>query len=159
MTTESTFILLFVVATAVAIVGRRWHLPYTVGLVLAGFVLGFVHVLPAPGLTKSLLFAVFLPGLLFEAAFHLDYSDFSRNRMAIVSLAVPGVIGAMVATAAILAPVARTLDIAPDFDWRYALVFGGAHRRDRPHCGRGSVPNASRAQAAFRARRGREPVQ
>jgi CPA1 family monovalent cation:H+ antiporter len=124
MSTESVFILLFIVATAVAIAVRHWPVPYTVGLVLAGLLLGIVHILPAPHLTKSLLFTIFLPGLLFEAGFHLEQSDFWHNRISITSLAVPGVIVAIAVTTAILTPLAQSLDPAEGFTWQYALVFG-----------------------------------
>jgi CPA1 family monovalent cation:H+ antiporter len=124
MDTESVFILLFVVAMAVAIAVRHWPVPYTVGLVLAGLVLGLVHVLPAPHLTRSLLFNIFLPGLIFEAAFHLEASDFWHNRLSILLLAVPGVIAAIAVTTAVLAPVAAHFEMAQGFDWRYVLVFG-----------------------------------
>jgi hypothetical protein len=60
---------MFAVATVVALVVRRRLVPYTVGLVVAGLVLGATQVLRSPHLTKELLFARFLPGLLFEAAF------------------------------------------------------------------------------------------
>jgi CPA1 family monovalent cation:H+ antiporter len=124
MNTESVFVLLFIVAAAVAIGVRHWPVPYTVGLVLAGLVLGTLQVLPAPHLTRSLLFTIFLPGLLFEAAFHLQQSDFWRNRISIVSLAVPGVVASIAITTVILAAVAPRLGVAGSFDWRYALVFG-----------------------------------
>jgi monovalent cation:H+ antiporter, CPA1 family len=62
MYSVTTFFLLFMVATAVAIVIRRFHIPYTVALVLTGLLLGFFHAIEAPHLTKVLLFAVFLPG-------------------------------------------------------------------------------------------------
>ena len=120
----AVFISLFIVATAVAIGVRRFHIPYTVALVLAGLVLGFVHFLQPPHLTKTLLFTVFLPGLLFEAAFHLDFQQFWRNRVAIHSLAVPGVVAAIAVTTLILTPVAGILPSVQNFTWQYALVFG-----------------------------------
>jgi CPA1 family monovalent cation:H+ antiporter len=123
MDTESVFILLFVVAMAVAIAVRHWPVPYTVGLVLAGLVLGLVHVLPAPHLTRSLLFNIFLPGLVFEAAFHLRQTDFWRNRLSILLLAVPGVVAAIAVTTAVLAPVVPRFELAQGLDWRYVLVF------------------------------------
>jgi Kef-type K+ transport system membrane component KefB len=49
MNIESAFIILFIIAMAVAIIGQRLRLPYTVGLVLAGLLLGAVHLFPAPG--------------------------------------------------------------------------------------------------------------
>lgn len=76
MAFENAFIILFCVATAVAMVVRRYQMPYTVALVLAGVGIGTLGVIEAPHLTKELLFAVFLPGLLFEAAFHLDFRSF-----------------------------------------------------------------------------------
>jgi len=116
-------ILLFVIATAVAIVARRLRIPYTVALVLAGLALGTLHAFEPLHLTRELLFAVFLPGLLFEAAFHIEFREFWRNRGAITALAVPGVIGAIALTAFILAPVVGALGAADGFTWRDALVF------------------------------------
>jgi Na+:H+ antiporter len=124
MDIESTFIVLFVVAMAVAIGVRHLRLPYTVGLVLAGLLLGAAHFFPAPQLDKTLLFSIFLPGLIFEAAFHIDFQEFWRNRITISSLAVPGVVASTVLTAIALAPLARALNVLPGFTWRDALVFG-----------------------------------
>lgn len=124
MTSETVFVLLFIVATAVAIAVRRLRIPYTVGLVLAGILLGVTHAFQPPHLTKDLLFSIFLPGLLFEAAFHIDFTQFWRNRVSIASLAVPGVVAATALTTVILTPVVAGLDFVSGFDWRYALVFG-----------------------------------
>jgi CPA1 family monovalent cation:H+ antiporter len=121
---ETTFILLFMIATAVAIAVRRLNIPYTAALVLAGLLLGLVPMFHPPHLTKALLYNVFLPGLLFEAAFHINFEQFWRNKLTIVSLAVPGVIAATALTTVILTPVAGALDYVQHFDWRYGLVFG-----------------------------------
>ena len=64
---ESAFVLLFAVATAVALAARWIKIPYTVALVVAGLVLGSAKIIDPPHLTKELLYAVFLPGLVFEA--------------------------------------------------------------------------------------------
>ncbi len=124
MNLESTFIVLFVVAMVVAIGVRHLRLPYTVGLVLAGLLLGWAHLFPAPTLDKALLFSIFLPGLIFEAAFHIDFQEIWRNRITISALAFPGVVAATVLTALALPPLARALHILPGFSWRDALVFG-----------------------------------
>jgi len=124
MTRETSFILLFSIATTVAILVRRFRAPYTVALVVVGLVLGTLHVVDAPHLTKELLFAIILPGLLFEAAFNLDMKVFWSNRRAIAGLAVPGVVAAIALTAAIVTPVLSWLGHDPTFDWRYGLVFG-----------------------------------
>jgi CPA1 family monovalent cation:H+ antiporter len=114
---------MFAVATVVALVVRRRLVPYTVGLVVAGLVLGATHVLRPPHLTKDLLFALFLPGLLFEAAFHLDFSRFWRNKVAVAALAVPGVAASIAVTAALLTPAVRALNFVQDFKFIHAVVF------------------------------------
>ena len=124
MDSETAFILLFVVATAVAIVARRLHLPYTVALVLAGLALGALKLFPAPQLTKNLLFSVFLPGLVFEAALHINWREFRQNSLTILSLAVPGVIASIALVAFILTPLVTAWGLAPGFSWKEALVFG-----------------------------------
>ena len=124
MQTETVLILLFSVAAAVAIAVRQLHMPYTVALVLTGLALGILNLFTPPHLTKELLFSVFLPGLLFEAAFHIEFREFWRNRLAIAALAVPGVAAAVALTTVILTPVVNTLHLAQDFTWQYALVFG-----------------------------------
>src|SRR5664279_423 len=123
MESETTLVLLFVVATAVAIAVQRLAIPYTVALVLTGIVLGLLHAFEAPHLTKALLFSVFLPGLLFDAAFYIEFKQFWRNRLTIHSLALPGVVAAIALTAVILTPVANRL-LVQGFTWKHALVFG-----------------------------------
>jgi disulfide bond formation protein DsbB len=61
METGTIFVLLFVVATAVAIAVQRLAVPYTVALVFTGSVLGLLHAFETPHLTQALLFNVFLP--------------------------------------------------------------------------------------------------
>jgi Na+:H+ antiporter len=119
----TTFLLLFIIATTVAIGVRRLHIPYTVALVLAGLILGLAHVLKPPHLTKPLLFTIFLPGLLFEAAFHLEFQQFWRNRTTIISLAVPGVAAAIILTTLFLTPISGLVSME-EFTWKYALIFG-----------------------------------
>ena len=53
---------MFAVASVIALVIRRRLVAYTVGLVVAGLVLGATHVLRPPHLTKDLLFALVSPG-------------------------------------------------------------------------------------------------
>ncbi len=124
MTSETILVLLFIVATGVAILARRLRLPYTAALVIAGLLLGQVHLLDPPHLTQQLLFTVFLPGLIFEAAFHLDFTFFRRDLRQILGLAVPGVLAAILLTAAILVPAAALLPLQHSLTWPHALVFG-----------------------------------
>ncbi len=120
---EAVSVTLFAVATAVALAARWLKVPYTVALVAAGVALGAVGVIDPPHLTKELLYAVFLPGLVFEAAFHLDFQKFWQNKVTISSLAVPGVAAAIGLTAILLQPLAHALHLVDGFTMRHALVF------------------------------------
>ncbi len=120
---ETTLILLFAAATAVAIGARLVKVPYTVALVLAGLALGATHFVEGVHLTKDLLYSVFLPGLVFEAAYHLELAEFRRNARAILTLSVPGIIVAMAATATLLVTTSSATTFAPGFGWPHALVF------------------------------------
>jgi CPA1 family monovalent cation:H+ antiporter len=101
VSTATTLFVLLMVASVVAMAARRLKLPYTVTLVVAGLGLGaFEHQisfvdLDLVRLTPELLFTLFLPALLFEAAFHLSWPKFKANIRAILILAVPGVIAAI----------------------------------------------------------------
>jgi CPA1 family monovalent cation:H+ antiporter len=123
MRPETAFVLLFAAATAVAIAVRRLKIPYTVALVLAGLGLGATRVIQGVHLTRELLYAVFLPGLIFEAAYHLKFSEFRQNAQMILALAVPGVLVAIGATATLLITSTALAPIASGFGWPHALVF------------------------------------
>lgn len=119
MSFESSFVALFVVATLVTLAARRLRMPYTVALVLAGLVIGTTHVLQPPHLTKALLYSVFLPGLIFEASFHLDTVQFRRNVLTIGALAVPG----MLLSGLLIALLLGAAHVAPGFGFLDALLF------------------------------------
>src|SRR5215210_6610877 len=59
-------------AVAIAVVTRRFAIPYTVGLVLLGLALSVVGPGVALPVDPDLLLAIVLPGLVFEAAFRTD---------------------------------------------------------------------------------------
>jgi CPA1 family monovalent cation:H+ antiporter len=124
MTQAGTLIILFSIATAVAIATRRIPIPYTVALLIAGLGLGALGVIAVPHLTKDVLFVVFLPGLLFEAAFHIEFKNFRRNSFAITALALPGVIAAIGLTAVIVTVVFRLFGLHETFTLRHGLVLG-----------------------------------
>ncbi len=120
---EPALILLLAAATAVAIAARRLKIPYTVALVLAGLGLGATRLIEGVHLTRDLLYSVFLPGLIFEAAYHLKFSEFRANARAISALAVPGVVVAIGATATLLMTSTSFASVESGFGWSHALVF------------------------------------
>jgi Na+:H+ antiporter len=123
MTTASTLVILFCIVSAVAVIVRRLPVPYTVALVIVGLVLGPLHAVEPTHLTKELLFTVFLPGLLFEAAFHVDAGVFRRLWIPVAALAIPGVIAAIGLTAGLVMLALRGMGIVPDIAWSAVLVF------------------------------------
>jgi CPA1 family monovalent cation:H+ antiporter len=120
---ESTFVILFSIASLVAIAVRRARVPYTIALVVVGLAVSALHVVEAPHLTRELLFALFLPGLVFEAAYNIHVTELRTNWRTITALAVPGVIVAIALTTVVVIGVFRLLDLEPGLTWRYAMVF------------------------------------
>jgi CPA1 family monovalent cation:H+ antiporter len=99
---EISLLILLAVAAVVARLSHRLRMPYAIGLVIAGLLLGNVTGFSGPQLTKELLFLVVLPGLLFEGAFELDFAEFWKARYSILTLAVPGLVASAVLTAVVL---------------------------------------------------------
>jgi len=91
LSTETLIIELLLIVSIVAIAVRRLRIPYTVALVVVGLLITFQSTLKFE-LTPELILALFVPPLVFEAAFHLNLVDLRRNLPAILLLAVPGVI-------------------------------------------------------------------
>ncbi|HVV73786.1 MAG TPA: Na+/H+ antiporter [Verrucomicrobiae bacterium] len=89
----------------VAWAARKLHIPYTIGLVLAGLGLGWVPGLPQVGLPPELFLKFLLPALLFPAALLTPWRDFRRNLRPISLLA----LGLVVLTLLGLGPIAHWL--------------------------------------------------
>src|SRR4051794_40168043 len=123
MSLQGTLVVLFCVATLIAIAVRRMRVPYTVALVLAGLGLGGLHLVDPPRLTRDLLFTFFLPGLLFEAAFHIHLDALRQMWRSILTLAVPGVAFSIAATAGMVL-VGAKLGLASGVDFWTATLFG-----------------------------------
>ena len=91
---------LLLVAAVVAIVTRRLHLPYAVGLVAAGMGLAWLPFAPRIELTRDLLFSALLPPLVFEAAYRIPWQALRRDLGVVCVLATCGVILSAAVTAA-----------------------------------------------------------
>jgi CPA1 family monovalent cation:H+ antiporter len=92
---ESLVIGIMVVAVFVAATARRFRMPYTIAMVLTGLAVSLVRLpteLSDLRLSPHLILVTFLPGLIFEAAYHLDLTQLRDNIRTIVMLAVPGMI-------------------------------------------------------------------
>ena len=91
LSTETLIIELLLIASLVAIAVQRFRIPYSVALVVVGLLITLRSPLQIE-LTPELILALFVPPLVFEAAFHLNFRDLQRSLPAILLLAVPGVI-------------------------------------------------------------------
>jgi CPA1 family monovalent cation:H+ antiporter len=114
---ELTLFWMLVAIAIVAAATKYIRLPYTVALVVAGLVLALVPGTPTIELTPELIVAVFLPTLVFEAAYNLNYTHLRENLRPITILAIPGVL----LTATVVAVVVH---VGGGFDWPLAFLFG-----------------------------------
>ncbi|MDQ6824526.1 MAG: cation:proton antiporter, partial [Candidatus Eremiobacteraeota bacterium] len=96
--TIAHLLFLFLIVVAVAIATRYARVPYTVGLVIAGLLIGLLPRRAEFSLTPDLVMFVFLPALLFAGCWTLPLSVLRRNWLPVTLFATAGVfIGMLVA--------------------------------------------------------------
>ena len=105
---------LLVAVAGLAVVARMVDVPYPILLVLGGLGLGFVPGIPEIDLSPDLVLVIFLPPLLYGAAFFTSLRDLRVNARAIALLAIPLVVATMV-TVAVVAHFVIGLDWGPAF--------------------------------------------
>jgi CPA1 family monovalent cation:H+ antiporter len=116
--------LVLVLLSAVALfatVARRAGIPYPILMVLGGVLLGIVANalrLPSPRVDPEFVFLLFLPPVLFAAAYFTSIRDFRANLRPIALLAV----GLVVVTTISVAVVAHL--VVPELGWAGAFVLG-----------------------------------
>jgi monovalent cation/hydrogen antiporter len=115
---QAVFLLLLVFVAVFAGLARRLKVPYPILLVIAGLMLSFLPGMPRIGLDPDLVFLVFLPPLLYSAAWTLSWREFQRNFVSIAMLAV----GLVLFTVVGLAAAAGSL--LPGFDWKSGALLG-----------------------------------
>ena len=122
---EAQVLILLFIASLVGMLARRLKLPYTLALVIAGLGLSFLKLdsLSDLALTPDLLLLLFLPPLLFEAAYHLPFQDLRRNAPHIGFLAVAGVLVSVGLTAVISFAGLDSMGLASGFGWPQAFLF------------------------------------
>jgi CPA1 family monovalent cation:H+ antiporter len=103
---------------ALATAARRLVIPYPIFLVLGGLVISLIPNVPVLRLDPDLVFLVFLPPVLWSAAYFTSLRDFRANLRPIGLLA----IGLVLATTAVVAVVARF--VMPGMSWAAAIALG-----------------------------------
>jgi len=111
------FLIILLIASVVAILTRRFKVPYSVGLVFTGIILALSPLFSGLPFTKELIFNVFLPPLVFEAAIQISWKKLRKDFVLILILATLGVC----LSAAVTALGMRYL---ADWAWISALLFG-----------------------------------
>ena len=84
-----------------AVLARVLGVPYPITLVVGGSVIGFIPGVPSVELEPDLVLLIFLPPLLYGAAFFTSLRDLRRNARPIALLAIPLVGVTMVAVAVV----------------------------------------------------------
>jgi CPA1 family monovalent cation:H+ antiporter len=113
------FELLLLVSALVAMLVRRLHMPYSVGLVLAGISLSFLASsrFPETPLNQDFIYNVLLPPLIFEAAFHMRWAEVRKDFAVVQTLAILGVLLSAGVTAI-------GMHFLLHWEWISALLFG-----------------------------------
>jgi CPA1 family monovalent cation:H+ antiporter len=109
--------LLFAIAALVTL-ARELNVPYPIFLVLGGLAIGVVPGMPEVELEPDLVLLIFLPPLLYSAAFFASLRDLRRNVAPISLLSIGLVLVTCVAVAVCIHAV------VPDMSWAAAFVLG-----------------------------------
>ena len=92
MLDANTFILLIALACVVSMLTKWLRIPYTIALVLMGLIVSLTGQHAGMHLTEELLLSVFLPALLFEAAWSLHLRYLKDHWLPIVVLSILGLL-------------------------------------------------------------------
>ncbi len=117
---EKFRIVIFILAVLISLSAliEKIKLPNPIFLVLAGLAIGFIPGLPDLAIDPDIIFLVFLPPLLYHAAFRTSWHDFKADIRPITALGVSLVFYTMVG-------VAFTAHyFIPGFSWPLAFLLG-----------------------------------
>jgi len=106
-------VVFLVIAFIVILAMRRLAIPYTLGLVVVGLLIGISGLFPEARLSPELVLFVFLPALLFEGSWSIDTQRLRANWVAVFLLAGPGLALSLVL-------------IAVPLHWLAGLTWGSA---------------------------------
>ena len=94
-----TLLVLLGIIGVLAVVAERVKFPFPILLVIAGLLIALFPGLPEVKLDPELVFLIFLPPLLFSAAWNFPWEDFRSNFLPIFALAVGLVFATIVCVA------------------------------------------------------------
>lgn len=111
-------LVLLAVITFLAAIAERTTIPYPIFLVVGGLALGLIPGMPTIELDPDMVFLLFLPPILFVAAYRTSWRDFRANKRPIGLLATGCVLFTMMAVAVVAHAVIDELS------WPAAFVLG-----------------------------------
>ena len=117
---------------------KHSRLPYTVGLFAIGIILGVMNrtgvfqslpelhdaVSSVANINPDLILYLFLPILIFDAAYELNLHIFKKTLANATMLSAPGLIICMLLTGALMMGVATFIPGFESWTWAFALMFG-----------------------------------
>lgn len=117
---ENYAVILLIMALMIIVSGmaEKMKVAVPVLLLIAGIVVGFMPAMPAIEINPEIIMLLFLPPLLYDAAFNISFKDFKTNINTIGTLAV----GLVFITTAGIAAVAHYM--IPGMSWPLAFVLG-----------------------------------
>ena len=113
------YIFLILIILALVMISDRLRLPYPIVLVVGGLALSFTNQFSHVAIDPELVFFIFLPPLLYEAAWQISWKEFWKWRRVIASFAFVIVI----ITACVIAFAAQAL--IPGFTLALGFLLGG----------------------------------
>ena len=118
MENYSIILILLAVTLGLTAVADRKRIPASLLLVVGGIIAGFIPSMPEIKLNPEVIFLIFLPPLLYDAAFNISFKDFRNNLQTISTLAV----GLVFLTTVAIAVTSYIL--IPGMSWPLAFVLG-----------------------------------
>lgn len=100
-------------------IGQKIKIAYPIFLVIGGLLIGFIPGVPYININPDLIFLIFLPPLLYEAAWFTSWHDFWKWKRPIVMLA----FGLVIFTSVIVAFV--SVSLIPGFTLALGFLLGG----------------------------------
>lgn len=111
-------VLLLTVVTVLAVVAKKVHFPFPILLVIIGLAVSLIPGLPVVQMNPDVVFIIFLPPILYEAAWNTSWHDFRANLRPITLAGV----GLVFFTTAFVSIVAHS--IIPGIGWPECFVLG-----------------------------------
>jgi Na+/H+ antiporter len=119
LSTFAEYITLILIILALVMLANKLKVAYPIVLVIGGLLLSFTALFPNVSIHPEFIFFIFLPPLLYEAAWQVSWKQFHKFRRVIMSFAFPVVI----LTSSVVAFAANAL--IPGFTLALGFLLGG----------------------------------